>query len=181
MSEVKSRKTAVKETVAKEEKSLDLLDVLLDKDNKEPIVLMDEKGRQIAFEQVAIIPYDIKEERFLYCVLKPIDQVDGVAEDEAIVFVVDQDKTGNTILRVEEDEERAIAVFDKYYDLLEEARGAAKKTTAKKTTSAAAKKTTTATKKPAAKTTATKTAAKKPAAKTTTAKKSATTVAGKKA
>ena len=176
MSEVKSRKTAVKETVAKEEKPLDLLDVLLDKDNKEPIVLMDEKGRQIAFEQVAIIPYDIKEERFLYCVLKPIDQVDGVAEDEAIVFVVDQDKTGNTILRVEEDEERAIAVFDKYYDLLEEARGAAKKTTAKKTT---AKKTTSAAAKKT--TTATKTAAKKPAAKTTTAKKSATKVAGKKA
>lgn len=142
-----------------EEKPVDLLDVLLDKDNKDPIVLMDEKGRQISFEQVAIIPYEVKGEKVLYVVLKPIDKIDGIADDEAVVFLVDQDKNGNTILRVEEDEEVAIAVFDKYYDLLEEARGKAKKTTtAKKST---------ATKAPAA-----KTAPKAP--------KTATKVAGKK-
>ncbi len=127
-----------------EQKPVDLLDVLLDKDNKDPIVLMDEKGRQISFEQVAIIPYEIKGEKVLYVVLKPIDKIDGIADDEAVVFLVDQDKNGNTILRVEEDEEVAIAVFDKYYDLLEEARGKAKKTTtAKKATATkAAPKTT---------------------------------------
>lgn len=152
---------------------VDLLDVLLDKDNKDPIVLMDEKGRQISFEQVAIIPYDIKDERVLYVVLKPIDKIEGIADDEAVVFLVDQDKAGNTILRVEEDEEIAIAVFDKYYDLLEEARGKAKKTTTK-----AAPKT--AQKAAPAKTTtkaAPKTAAK-PAAKTAT--KTAGKTAGKK-
>ena len=139
---------------------VDLLDVLLDKDNRDPILLMDEKGRQMRFEQVAVIPYDVdKEDRKLYVVLKPIDKIEGIADDEAIVFVCDTDKAGNTVLRLEENEEIAIDVFDKYYDLLEEENAkqkAAKKTKAKE----AAKTTKTATKKPA-----TKTAGKKPAKK----------------
>lgn len=143
-----------------EQKPVDLLDVLLDKDNKDPIVLMDEKGRQISFEQVAIIPYELKGEKVLYVVLKPIDKIDGIADDEAVVFLVDQDKQGNTILRVEEDEEVAIAVFDKYYDLLEEARGKAKKTTTAKKVADKAPAKKTATKAPATKT-ATKVAGKK--------------------
>ena len=113
---------------------LDLLDVLLDQDNKEPIVLMDENGKELTFEQVAVIPHEVKKENRLYCVLKPLDKIEGIGEDEAIVFLVDTDKDGNSIIRVEEDEEVAIAVFDKYYDLLEEAQKEekAKKATAKK-------------------------------------------------
>ena len=113
---------------------IDLLDVLLDQDNKEPIVLMDENGKELTFEQVAVIPHEVKKENRLYCVLKPLDKIEGIGEDEAIVFLVDTDKDGNSIIRVEEDEEVAIAVFDKYYDLLEEAQKEekAKKATAKK-------------------------------------------------
>lgn len=103
------------------EKQIDLLDVLLDQDNKEPIVLMDENGKQMTFEQVAVIPYEVRKENRLYCVLKPLDKIEGIADDEAIVFLVDTDDAGNSIIRIEEDEEVAIAVFDKYYDLLEEA------------------------------------------------------------
>lgn len=131
-----------KTTVNNEEKvenvkPIDILDVLLDQENKEPIILMDEKGKQITFEQVAVIPYEVKKEKRLYCVLKPLDKIDGIADDEAIVFLVDQDAQGNSIIRVEEDEEVAIAVFDKYYDLLEEAQKEEKaaKSKAKKTVS----------------------------------------------
>ena len=117
-------------------KPVDILDVLLDQDNKEPIVLMDEKGKQITFEQVAVIPYEVRKEKRLYCVLKPIDKIEGISEDEAIVFFVDSDDEGNSIIKVEEDEEVAIAVFDKYYDLLEEAQKEEKAAkTEKKTTS----------------------------------------------
>jgi len=112
----------------KEEKPLDLLDVLLDQDNKEPIVLMDEKGKQLTFEQVAVIPHEVRKENRLYVVLKPLDKIDGIGEDEAIVFLVDTDEAGNSVIRVEEDEEIAIAVFDKYYDLLEEAQKEEKQT-----------------------------------------------------
>ena len=103
-------------------RQVDLLDVLLDQDNKEPIVLMDENGKQMTFEQVAVIPYEVRKEKRLYCVLKPLDKIEGIGDDEAIVFLVDTDDEGNSIIRIEEDEEIAIAVFDKYYDLLEEAR-----------------------------------------------------------
>lgn len=135
-------------------KPLDILDVLLDQDNKDPIVLVDEAGKQLTFEQVAVIPYEVRKDKKLYCVLKPLDKIEGIGDDEAIVFVVDQDKDGNSIIKVEEDEEIAIAVFDKYYDLLEEAQKedkkekAEKKTTTKastqaKTASVAGKKKTT--------------------------------------
>jgi uncharacterized protein YrzB (UPF0473 family) len=114
------------------EQELDLLDVLLDQDNKEPIVLMSEDGKQMTFEQVAVIPYEVRKEKRLYCVLKPLDKIDGIADDEAIVFLVDTDDEGNSIIRIEEDEEVAIAVFDKYYDLLEEAQKEEKAEGAKK-------------------------------------------------
>lgn len=113
-------------------KPMDLLDVLLDQDNKEPIVLMDENGKQMTFEQVAVIPYEVRKEKRLYCVLKPLDKIEGIADDEAIVFLVDTDEEGNSIIRIEEDEEVAIAVFDKYYDLLEEAQKEEKEAKASK-------------------------------------------------
>lgn len=117
-----------------QQQPVDLLDVLLDQENKDPIVLMDEKGKQLTFEQVAVIPYGVDDgDKSLYCVLKPMDKLPGIADDEAIVFLVDEDDNGNTILRVEEKEEVAIAVFDKYYDLLEEATKKPKKTEVKKT------------------------------------------------
>ena len=67
-----------------------------------------------------------------------------MADDEAIVFRVEEDKDGNAILRVEENEEIAISIFDQYYNLVEEAE--AEKAKKKKTEA----------KKPAAKTTTTK-------------------------
>ncbi|MBP3344757.1 MAG: DUF1292 domain-containing protein [Clostridia bacterium] len=123
-------------------KPIDILDVLLDQDNKEPIVLMDDKGKQITFEQVAVIPYEVRKEKKLYCVLKPLDKIEGISEDEAIVFYVDEDEDGNSIIKVEEDEEVAIAVFDKYYDLLEEAQKEEKAAKAPKKTASAKPKTT---------------------------------------
>lgn len=149
---------------------VDLLDVLLDKDNKDPITLMDEKGKQLSFEQIAMIVHEVKKEKKLFAILKPVDKIEGIGENEAIVFLVDQDKNGNTILKIEEDEDVAIDVFDDYYDLLEEEMAKQKeKKTAKKAAApkAAATKTVKTTK--AAGKTAGKAEAK-PAAKKTTKK-----------
>lgn len=99
----------------------DILDILLDADNKDPIPLADAKGRTIAFEQIAVIPFDKNGEEVLYAVLKPIDKMDGVADDEGLVFFVDEDSNGNKFLKVELDELTAIEVFNKYYDLFENA------------------------------------------------------------
>ena len=98
------------------EEIVDILDLLLDEENTEPISLFDENDKEVKFEQVAIIP----EGERIYAILKPIDEMEGVSDDEAIVFVVDYDNDGNSFLAVETNEEIAIKVFDKYYQLLDE-------------------------------------------------------------
>lgn len=97
----------------------DILDVLLDENNKEPILLGDENGNKILFEQIAIIPHNGK----LYCILKPITHVNGISENEAVVFYVEADNDP-PFLKVEEDELTAIDIFEEYYNLLEKHRKA---------------------------------------------------------
>lgn len=106
---------------ARKEYAEDILDILLDEDNRNPIILADERERQITFEQVAIIPRGEGTERRLYVILKPMDQLDGIKDDEAIVFYVDADDCGNHVLRVEENESVAVEIFSRYYDMLEAA------------------------------------------------------------
>ena len=93
-----------------------IIDVLLDANNREPVRLEDEYGHDILFKQVAVIPCNGK----LYCILKPITQIDGVADDEAMVFYVKEPAQGPPYLKFETDELAAIDVFERYYDLLEE-------------------------------------------------------------
>ncbi len=89
-----------------------ILDILLDEENKEPLVLTSEDQR-LTFEQVAAIPFDEK----VYAILKPVEQIEGIAEDEAVVFYVDEEHDS---LQVEDNEEKAKAVFAEYYRLLDE-------------------------------------------------------------
>ncbi len=96
-----------------------LRDILLDGDNREPIVLSDFRGQRVVFEQVAVIPIFLDG---LYCVLKPITPIEGVAEDEAIVFRCEDDGDEPT-LKVVTDEMKALKVFDEYYQLLEDSLG----------------------------------------------------------
>ena len=97
----------------------DIVDVLLDEDDHEPIVLVDGGGSKVAFEQIAVIPHNDK----LYCILKPITHIEGVEDDEAIVFYVDEQEGKDPALMVETNELTAIDVFEEYYDLIEEHRG----------------------------------------------------------
>ncbi len=100
---------------------MDILDILLDEHNCDPITLVDAEGRTINFEQIAVIPFETAHgDRNLYCVLKPLDPIKGIADDGAIVFRVDRDENGNTIICLEEDESTTISVFDKYLELLAE-------------------------------------------------------------
>lgn len=96
-----------------EEKNI--INILLDGDNKEPITLIDGNGNRITFEQIAVVPHG----KDLYCVLKPVDKLNGLGEDGAMVFRVDWDEE-EPMLVIETDELKAMDVFDEYYDLLEE-------------------------------------------------------------
>lgn len=97
------------------EENLNILDILLDEDNDSPVVLYDENDKEIRFDQVAIIPLEEK----LFAILKPIDEMEGVADDEAIVFRVQEEEEGDAELVVETDEALAMRVFDEYYKLLD--------------------------------------------------------------
>lgn len=92
-----------------------ILEVLLDENDKSPIALLDEKGKIITFEQIAVIPM----EDGLYCLLKPLGYMEGVADDEAIPFYVDETKDP-PVLRIEMDKKKAMAVYDEYCKLLDE-------------------------------------------------------------
>lgn len=91
----------------------DLLDILLDEQDVNPIPMVDEKGECILFEQIAVIPYNEK----IYCILKPVNGLE-IAEDEAIVFYVDEEED-DPVLKVEANEEISILIFEEYYDMLE--------------------------------------------------------------
>ena len=88
-----------------------LIDMLLDPDNESPVQLQSADGSIITFDQIAIIPY----ENELYAILKPVTSLEGVGEDEALVFhlFVDDDS-----LEVVNDFDLCDAIFDVYYDLL---------------------------------------------------------------
>ena len=100
----------------KQEVELDVLDILLDEENEEPITLYNENDKAIQFDQIAIIPMEEK----LFAILKPIDEMEEVAEDEAIVFRVDEKESGESELVIETDEALAMRVFDEFYRLLDE-------------------------------------------------------------
>ena len=98
------------------EEKFDILDVLLDEENNDPIVLENEKGEKLIFEQIAVIPKG----ELLYCILKPNELIDGLGEDEALVFKINIDENDFASLEIETDEDVIDEVFNVYYDLLEE-------------------------------------------------------------
>ncbi|MGN1060409.1 MAG: DUF1292 domain-containing protein [Candidatus Coproplasma sp.] len=94
---------------------MDLLDQLLGEDADSEIRLKNEDGTELVFNQVAVIPQDDK----LFAILTPVTDIDGVSDDEAIVFRVDE-REGEHVLVLEEDETVAMEVFEQYVKLWEE-------------------------------------------------------------
>ena len=91
----------LKEAKEFDQENLDVLDILLDEENDGPITLYDENDKAIKFDQVAIIPL----EEQLFAILKP-DNMEGVADDEALVFLInDNAENGDAELIVEIDEQ----------------------------------------------------------------------------
>lgn len=94
------------------------IDRLFDENDTDPIVMYNEAGDALAFEQIALIPWNGS----IYAILKPVEPVDGMADDEALVFVI-VEEDGEEVLAIVEDETAIDAVFDEYYKLLAEQTG----------------------------------------------------------
>ena len=92
------------------------IDALYDENNNDKIILFNENGDEIAFEQIAIIPILEK----TYAILKPIQPIDGVGEDEGLVFSIEQNEDGEEYLALTVDEDIIDAVFTVYETLVAE-------------------------------------------------------------
>ena len=92
-----------------------VIDILFDEDNEENIVLYNEKDEGIEFEQIAIIPY----EQVNYAILKPVTPIEGIGEDEAILFEIIEDDVDSRLIVVTDDE-LINKVFEVYYNLFNE-------------------------------------------------------------
>ena len=89
-----------------------LLEQLLDPENADPVILVNEKGEELAFEQVALIPLV----NDLYVILTPVTPIDGVGEGEGLVFRIGNTK-GKSALYLVDDEaivDEVFAVYDQF-------------------------------------------------------------------
>lgn len=90
-----------------------LIEKLLDENNSDDIVLYDENDNEVKFEQIALIPLD----EDLYAILRPINKIEGIEDDEALVFVINEDEEE---IDVCDDMDIVNKVFEEYYKLLDE-------------------------------------------------------------
>ena len=88
---------------------------IYDENNSENVVLYNEHGEPVEFEQVAVIPY----EDVVYVILHPVTKLEGLGEDEGLVFTIVEDEVEGEIMKLVVDEDIIDAVFDIYDRLIE--------------------------------------------------------------
>ncbi len=97
------------------ENHINPIDALFDENNNDLIVLYNEEGKPVAFEQIAVIPLGAK----AYAILKPAEKMPGVEDNEAFVFSVETEENGEEYLSLVVDDDEADQVFDIYNALIE--------------------------------------------------------------
>lgn len=93
------------------------IDQIFDENDSDNIVLHNEKGQAVEFEQIAVIPLHGEA---LYVILRPVVTLPGLAEDEALVFAI-VSEYGEEVLKLVEEDAVIDEVFAEYYELLREA------------------------------------------------------------
>ncbi len=99
------------------EEFLSPIDMLLDENNTDNIKLFNEENQEVEFEQIALVPLGEKNEEKIYAILKPAQAMEGIADDEALVFVIEEIDDEDCLVIVEDD---AVVdkVFKEYYEML---------------------------------------------------------------
>jgi len=88
-----------------------------DENNDDIITLTTDSGEDVDFVEIAGISYGGK----FYAILQPVELIDGMDEDEALVFKVTRGTDGNDQFSIEMDEDIIDGVFREYNRLLDEA------------------------------------------------------------
>ena len=86
-------------------------------DDDDIITLTTAAGEEVDFVEIAGIAY---QGRF-YTILQPVELLDGMEEDEALVFRVSRNADGEDKFEIEMDDRIIDAVFAEYNRLLDEA------------------------------------------------------------
>ena len=98
-------------------KELTPIEKIFSEDNNENVVLYNGNNEPVEFEQIAVVPLDDKD----YCILKPVKPLEGMSDNEALVFYLNENFDDDTMtLELEPSEEVVDKVFDVYYELLDE-------------------------------------------------------------
>ena len=95
------------------EEFLSPIDMLLDENNTDNIKLYNEENEEVEFEQIALVPIDER----IYAILKPAATMEGVADDEALVFGIEEIDDKDCLVIVEDDT-IVDKVFEEYYKML---------------------------------------------------------------
>ena len=91
-----------------------IFDILYDDNDNDNIVLSDESGEEIEFEQVALFTINDKD----YAMLHPVSKIEGLDDDIVILFHMDEE---NDRLTAVEDQAILDEAYALYEELLEEA------------------------------------------------------------
>ncbi len=89
------------------------IDRFFDENNFDNVELQDEDGKRIEFEQIALVDY----EGDYYVILDPVTELEGVGEDEVLIFLIDENED---CLVFVDDVDVAQGVFNVYYEMLDE-------------------------------------------------------------
>ena len=79
------------------------------------VVLTTANGEEIEFVEIAGIAYKGN----FYAILQPVELLDGMDDDEALVFKVERNARGEDNFLIETDDEIIDAVFTEYNKLLD--------------------------------------------------------------
>ena len=83
---------------------------------EELITLTSPDGDQVDFLEIAGIPIDGN----FYTILKPVEVIEGMTEDDVLVFKVEETENGDSNFSLERDEEVLNKIYQEYLRLLDE-------------------------------------------------------------
>ncbi len=88
----------------------------LPEEDFEVVELVDEDGNTVNFRHVATIDYN--DEWFVF--FSPEEEMDGITDDEVVIFKLGADENGQDVFLPIEDEKLIDAVYNEYVRMIEE-------------------------------------------------------------
>lgn len=91
----------------------------MEEEQDDIVTLLTQSGEEVDFVEIAGIAHRGN----FYAILQPVELLDGMDDDEALVFKVTRDENGEDKFEIELNDEIIDAVFGEYNRLFDEAAG----------------------------------------------------------